>query len=262
MKKNYLFWVTFIVTTITVGQTIFINEIHYDNADGDEGEGVEIAGPSGTDLSGYKVRFYNQLGNLYGSILHLTGIIPDQQNGLGTLWFLYENIQNGPNDALVLIDNIGNVVQFLSYNGSTTAVEGEATGMTSTDIGVSESDSTPINFSLQLIGEGNDYGDFIWTGPISHTNGLPNTGQTLPVIKNQIEGFSLFPNPVSEGKLFISSRNRIHLKIEIHSMVGKCVYKKEVQFNETIDVSNLTSGIYMVKVKEGSRIAIRKLIVK
>ena len=31
MKKNYILWVTFIVTTITFGQTIFINEIHYDN---------------------------------------------------------------------------------------------------------------------------------------------------------------------------------------------------------------------------------------
>ena len=29
--------------------SIFINEIHYDNIRGDTGEGVEIAGPAGTD---------------------------------------------------------------------------------------------------------------------------------------------------------------------------------------------------------------------
>ena len=32
------------------GNEIFINEVHYDNVGNDEGEGVEIAGPAGTDL--------------------------------------------------------------------------------------------------------------------------------------------------------------------------------------------------------------------
>ena len=40
------------------GQSVFINEIHYDNVGTDSGEKVEIAGPAGTDLSGWKIVRY------------------------------------------------------------------------------------------------------------------------------------------------------------------------------------------------------------
>ena len=38
---------------------VFINEIHYDNAGADSGEAIEIAGPAGTDLSGWSLVLYN-----------------------------------------------------------------------------------------------------------------------------------------------------------------------------------------------------------
>jgi hypothetical protein len=34
---------------------VFINEIHYDNTGTDVGEGVEIAGTAGTDLTGWSI---------------------------------------------------------------------------------------------------------------------------------------------------------------------------------------------------------------
>lgn len=34
---------------------IFINEIHYDNDGGDTGEAIEIAGPAGSDLTGWSL---------------------------------------------------------------------------------------------------------------------------------------------------------------------------------------------------------------
>jgi len=40
--------------TGTVGG-VYINEFHYDNAGTDVGEFLEVAGPAGTDLSGYTV---------------------------------------------------------------------------------------------------------------------------------------------------------------------------------------------------------------
>ena len=39
--------------------TVFINEIHYDNVGTDAGEAIEIAGPAGTDLTGWSVVLYN-----------------------------------------------------------------------------------------------------------------------------------------------------------------------------------------------------------
>src|SRR5574338_37713 len=42
--------------------SVFINEIHYDNTGTDAGEFIEIAGPAGTDLSGYQLVLYNGAG--------------------------------------------------------------------------------------------------------------------------------------------------------------------------------------------------------
>jgi len=264
MKKNYLFWVAFTATTICFSQTIFINEIHYANVGGDVAEGIEICGPAGANLAGYEVRFYNGSdGGNYGTILHLSGVIPNQQNNMGTLWFLKSDIQNGSPDGLALVDNLGTVIQFLSYEGVITATDGPAIGMTSVDIGVSESNETTlVGYSLQLIGSGSDYTDFYWSVPMVATPGLPNISQTLPVAKNEIEGFSLYPNPISNGKLFIRSSRKLNQQVEIYSMIGKQVYSENVETNEIIDVSNLTTGIYMIKVEEAGKIATRKLVIE
>ena len=46
------------------------------------------------------------------------------------------------------------MVEFLSYEGVFTAVNGPAAGLTSVDLGVSEVASTPVGLSLQKIGSG------------------------------------------------------------------------------------------------------------
>lgn len=158
---------------------IWINEIHYDNAGGDVGEFVEIAGISGTDLTGYSISLYNgSNGTNYGSI-SLSGILPNESNGFGALSFSKTGIQNGAPDGLALIDSPSSIIQFISYEGSFTATNGVANGLTSTDIGVAESSSTSIGHSLQLIGLGSDFSDFTWTGPPTASPGSINSGQTF-----------------------------------------------------------------------------------
>ena len=41
--------------TLEASTNLWINEVHYDNASSDVGEGVEIAGEAGVDLSGYSL---------------------------------------------------------------------------------------------------------------------------------------------------------------------------------------------------------------
>ena len=88
-------------------------------------------------------------------------------------------IQNGSPDGIALVDAGGSVVQFLSYEGSLTAVGGAADGMTSTDIGVSEASSSPVGNSLQLGGTGSTATDFTWQASSPNTFGSVNTGQTF-----------------------------------------------------------------------------------
>ncbi len=171
------------------GPAVFINEIHYDNSGTDTGEAFEIAGRAGTNLAGWSVALYNgsasQL-NVYATV-SLSGTIPDQQSGFGTLSFARAGIQNGSPDGLALVDAGNAVVEFLSYEGSFTAGSGPASGMTSVDIGVSEPSSTPVGNSLQLSGSGTMGGDFTWAPHQPNTFGGVNSGQTFGVITGPID---------------------------------------------------------------------------
>ncbi len=79
---------------------------------------------------------------------------------------------------MALVDADSNVIQFISYEGSFTAASGPASGMTSTDIGVSEPGTSSVGHSLQLTGSGCMIADFTWAAPVTNTFGAVNTGQT------------------------------------------------------------------------------------
>jgi predicted extracellular nuclease len=157
----------------------FINEIHYDNTGTDADEAVEIAGPAGTDLSGYQLVLYNGANGASYGTLNLTGVIADQDDGFGTLAFNYaaNGIQNGSPDGVALVGPGNVVVQFLSYEGTFAAVGGPADGMTSVDIGVSETGSEPLGQSLQLVGSGTSYDQFHWAPAATASRGAINPGQ-------------------------------------------------------------------------------------
>lgn len=157
--------------------TVFINEFHYDNASTDVDEGVEVAGPAGTDLTGWKVMFYNGNGGVVYDSVVLSGTIPGQQNGFGSLWTAAPgSIQNGP-DGIALVNAVRELIQLISYEGSFTASGGPASGLSSMDIGVEESGVTEIGQSLQLSGEGLVYEDFSWMANLPSTPGTINASQ-------------------------------------------------------------------------------------
>ncbi|NOX57739.1 MAG: endonuclease I, partial [Planctomycetes bacterium] len=98
----------------------------------------------------------------------------------GTLAFSISGLQNGAPDGLALVDDSGTTIQFLSYEGSFSATNGPADGLTSTSIGVSETGSTPAGHSVQLSGSsGCGYDDFTWQSPASDTYGGLNTSQSF-----------------------------------------------------------------------------------
>jgi hypothetical protein len=165
--------------------SVFINEIHYDNDSADENEFIEVAGPAGQDLSGWSIELYNGTGGTMYDTFDLDDVIANQQNGYGTLFLDAPGIQNGP-DGIALVDNSDGVVQFLSYEGTLTAADGSAVGLTSINIGVLETGSTLKTESLQLTGTGMDYDDFTWAGPIANTQGGINTGQSFVPIPGAV----------------------------------------------------------------------------
>ena len=161
---------------------VFVNEIHYDNTGTDSGESIEVAGPAGTDLTGWTIVLYNgSNGLVYDTDPLPAGPIADLGDGFGVAVLSYpaNGIQNGSPDAVALVDPANTVVQFLSYEGTLLAGDGPAAGMTSVDIGVSENGSGAVGNSLQLTGTGTIYEDFTWAAEAPNTFGATNTGQAF-----------------------------------------------------------------------------------
>ncbi|KAB7771069.1 endonuclease [Xanthomonas maliensis] len=164
---------------------VFINELHYDDAgaSGDSGEAVEIVATAGESLSGYRLSLYNgstpSAATVYANTAVPAGSLVEcgSQVRIATVAYASNGIQNGPNDGLALVDGNGQVVQFLSYEGSITASGGPAAGMTSQNLPVSESSNTPVGSSLQLTGSGSGASDFRWTSGAAQTFGACNLGQ-------------------------------------------------------------------------------------
>src|SRR5215813_13641605 len=91
---------------VMAATSVFINEIHYDNTGTDAGEAIEVAGPAGTNLSGWSIVLYNGSGGAAYDTKALSGTIPNQQAGFGTLHFTYpvNGIQNGSPDGMALVN--------------------------------------------------------------------------------------------------------------------------------------------------------------
>lgn len=189
MKHLRLILGLILASPIFYSQSVFINEIHYDNNSTDVDEGVEVIFPSGVDLDCYQIEAYNGSGGAIYSITTMpTSTFTDEGCGFDAVW-VPVSLQNGAPDGVALVfeptlagcSTAGSttVVQFLSYEGSLTATSGSANGQTSTDIGVSEASTSPVGQSLQLTGTGTDYTNFTWNGSAANSIGTINPGQDL-----------------------------------------------------------------------------------
>ncbi len=112
-------------------QDVWINEVHHSNLGPDTGEGIELAGPAGTDLYGYRVWVYSGAGTLYsvdggrGGATHAVafrGTIDDEaggapgEPGLGAAWADAQRLRGGC-QGLALTDPDGRLLEFVSYGG-------------------------------------------------------------------------------------------------------------------------------------------------
>ncbi|HEX7189422.1 MAG TPA: ExeM/NucH family extracellular endonuclease, partial [Actinomycetes bacterium] len=145
----------------------FISEFHYDNTGTDTGEFVEVQVPTGFDVTGWAVIAYNgSNGQTYD-----TDVLTAPVDGVTVVEYA-GTLQNGAPDGLALVNGT-TVVEFLSYEGQFAATNGPATGLQSTNIGVSESGSGAIGNSLsKRFNPGS--GLYEWRGEDVSTKGAVN----------------------------------------------------------------------------------------
>lgn len=81
--------------------------------------------------------------------------------------------------------------------------------------------------------------------------------------QNNIEGLSIYPNPVSNGKLYIyiTSKRNLTKTIEVYNVLGKRI-SATVLTGKELSISELGTGVYILKITENNISETRKLVIK
>ncbi|QLG45694.1 T9SS type A sorting domain-containing protein [Costertonia aggregata] len=76
-----------------------------------------------------------------------------------------------------------------------------------------------------------------------------------------IEGFELYPNPVTNGKVYITTKENAPKKILVFDVFGTQIVETTILGKE-LSLYDLSAGVYMLRVFEKDKVATRKLIIK
>ncbi|MDI9256437.1 MULTISPECIES: T9SS type A sorting domain-containing protein [Flavobacterium] len=80
-------------------------------------------------------------------------------------------------------------------------------------------------------------------------------------VKQQGETLGFYPNPVTNGKIYITSKTAVDKEILIFDVLGKKVLQTTLSSKE-LNISSIPPGVYIIKITEGDTTATRKLIVR
>jgi hypothetical protein len=95
-----------------------------------------------------------------------------------------------------------------------------------------------------------------------------NEQNTLPqpfeLNAQQSSSFTLYPNPADNSVMLEYLFKEVG-NIDVLDMLGKSVYKQNTEKNSSINVlnvSNLTNGVYVVRITDGDNIQQHKLLIQ
>lgn len=79
--------------------------------------------------------------------------------------------------------------------------------------------------------------------------------------KQPSDGLSFYPNPVTNGKIYITSKTSLDKDVLIFDVLGKKILQTTISSRE-LNVSSIPPGVYIIKITEAETTTTRKLIVR
>jgi hypothetical protein len=279
MKKLYFLFFTLLLGYSASAQLI-INEILYDPPSGIAGDAngdgtreptedgfIEFINNSATnlDVSGYMIYDF-EIATSTRTLRHTvpTGtIIPPN----GAFVVFGGGTPNGSFGGAVVIADTGTAGLSMNNSGERIQVE-DALG---TQILEFDSDALSNNPDESYTRDPDVTGEFVQHEQDTNSNitaffspGTRIDGASFNTILSteqfQINEFNLYPNPVNNGILNISSNSSETISVLIFDILGKQVITGKVNNNRII-VSELKTGLYIVKLSQNNTTTTKKLII-
>lgn len=125
-----------------------------------------------------------------------------------------------------------------------------------------------ITFSADLTGvELNDYQYIIlqcveFGVPWGFVNlGAQSTGCALSVNDNELSNVAIYPNP-SNGNMTLKAPTSTEAQITVFSILGKQVYKSSQSLNSEMDLTDLKTGVYLIRIEAEGKQTTKRLIIE
>ncbi len=77
----------------------------------------------------------------------------------------------------------------------------------------------------------------------------------------ELKGFKMYPNPVYGDEVYLTTATNGSKAIKIYDVFGEIVLTDRISTN-TLNVSRLVPGVYVLQVTEDKKTMTRKLVIK
>lgn len=152
---------------------------------------------------------------------------------------------------------------YTAYKGNNTAINTSSSDFETVTIDLSEVTEWDGNTQdFQIILRDTENGNKASAGDFEIDSITFSASATLSVAEqNVFNSFTMYPNPASTNVTFKASSTIS--KVQIFNLLGKKVVDTNSFINNSLNIANLNSGMYLVKVySSDNKIATQKLIIK
>jgi hypothetical protein len=231
-----------------------------------EDEFLEFFNNSDTslDISGYKIYDSNAFGSgtprhivPAGTVIPANGAYVVFGGGTPTGNFGTAIVQTA-SDGELNLTNAGDVVTVTTANDNV-VLQLDSSQLES-DLGINFGSDVSITRNPDITGQ---YDLHTNANPaLSYSPGLRVDGTTLSTIQNVLNAeIKIYPNPVVNGFVNIETGLSGHHKVEMYDLTGRKVLSTTLE-NNRLNLSDLKSGVYLIKISSESHMATKKLIIK
>lgn len=88
----------------------------------------------------------------------------------------------------------------------------------------------------------------------------PEFDETLSIATTSTQDFVIYPNPVTNGVVTIANTIASPIAVTVFNVLGKQVLRANI--TNTLNVSNLKAGLYVLQVSQNGNTTTKKLVIK